>query len=154
MAATAHCTYATPVTAHSPNGEDLLGTFWSAFDSLDADRVACLFACDGSLCLGDNPPLQGRTAIRRAFVRLFTELDLSHHETVALWSHEGLVVADSDVAFILVSGGKMLLPVTTVLWTIERQIRSCRLLLYPEPALARATSGFAVAGGRPIEPAM
>lgn len=120
-----------------PEAVDLLAAFWHAIDLFDADRVASLFAPDGTLWWGDEPPVHGRSAIRRAFVYLFSEVISLRHEPVALWSLQSLIVADADLHVrrgddVVVNGAS-----TTVLRTAAQQIEECRVTLSSDPGLPR-----------------
>lgn len=128
--------------AQVERGTDVLDGYWEAVESLDADGVAGRFSEGGAFYFGDEPAVQGRVAIRRAFMRLFTELDGIQHEPVVLWTQDGLIVSEADVKIDLADGGTVTVPITTVLRTKTNAIVTCRVLLYPEPALQRATSGF------------
>ena len=116
-------------------------TYWDAVESLDADLLASLFAAGGSFQLAEQAPVTGREAIRRAFVQLFVEIETIEHRTVAAWNRGGLFVSDADLTLTF-SDGRLFIPTTTILWTRESEILSCRLLLYPEPALERFTRFF------------
>jgi hypothetical protein len=56
---------------------------------------------------------------------------------VACWSANGVTVAESDITVVFEHHGRACFPATTVLRTTEAGIATCRLLLYPEPSLAR-----------------
>jgi ketosteroid isomerase-like protein len=121
---------------------DLLKAYWEAVESLDADLVASHFVDSAQFHFGHNSPLRGRSAIRRGFVGLFAEVASIRHVPATMWSRGGVVVNDANVAFTLENGGKTMLPITTIVWTKRSKILACRLLFYPEPALALATRGF------------
>lgn len=133
-----------PSEASMPDGHDysMLQTYWNAFDALDADRVALHFAPCASFRLCHEPPLCGRPAIRRAFVHLFTEAEFIHHHPVAIWSRNGLTVADADVRVVLENGHSVMVPITTTLWQRRNEILACQIHLPPVPALIHAIRGF------------
>jgi len=133
-----------------PAMKEVLSGYWSAVESLDADLVADRFSSYGSFYFSGNTAVQGRGAIRRAFVQLFTEVAAIRHEPVVVWSDGGIIVGEANVTIGLENGGTATIPATTVLWTTQRGIEACRLLLNPEPGLARATRGFA---GMALSPA-
>jgi hypothetical protein len=118
---------------------DLLADYWDAVSALDADLVSEHFAAHSVLSLDDRPAARGRPAIRRLFVRLFGSVQAIRRTPVASWSDSGLVVDEADVTFVLEDGSAATVPITTMLWTTSYGIGVCRISLYPEPALARAT---------------
>lgn len=120
----------------------LLQTYWGDVDALDADRVALHFAPDAWFQVGQQPPIHGRAAIRQAFVRLFTEAEVIQHHSVALWSKQGLTVAEADIRVVLEDRSSSLVPITTTLWHRRLAILACRVNLPPEPVLAHAISAF------------
>lgn len=122
--------------------EAVLSDYWGAVESLDADLVADRFSSYGSFYLSGSSAVQGRGAIRKAFVQLFTEVAAIRHEPVVVWSDGGIIVGEANLTIGLENGGTATIPATTVLWTTRRGIEACRLLLNPEPGLARATRGF------------
>ena len=120
----------------------LLRTYWSAVDALDANQVALHFAPEAWFQVGQRPPINGRVAIRRAFVHLFTEAEVIQHYPVALWSKHGLTVAEADIGVIFEDRSRILVPITTTLWHRRNDILACRVHLPQEPRLACAISGF------------
>ena len=123
--------------------EDLLTAYWDAVISLDADQAASQFDERGVFCIGHNPPVRGRQAIRQAFRQLFLAIRGIGHRPVYLWSDKGVVVDEEDVTFTFKDGMKTTVPITTVLRTTDHQIQTCRLELPPEPALVLRTRRFA-----------
>jgi hypothetical protein len=120
----------------------LLQTYWSAIDALDANQVALHFAPDAWFQVGQQPPIRGRAAIRRAFVRLFIEAEVIQHHPVALWSKQGLTVAEADIAVVFENRSTIIVPITTTLWHRRNEILGCRVHVPQEPGLTYAISGF------------
>ena len=118
------------------NETALFSAFWDALLSLDADEIARRFDPRGSISFGNAAPAQGRPAVRREFVRLFARTSAIHHRPVSLWARNGVVVADSDLAFELDGQRHVRIPVTTVCWFRGDTIARCEFSFYPEPALA------------------
>lgn len=114
----------------------LFSAFWDALLSLDADEIAARFDACGSVCFGGEREAQGRQAVRREFVRLFSRTAAIHHRPVSLWARDGVVVADADLAFELDGDRHVEIPVTTVCWFGGKGIARCKFSFYPEPALA------------------
>ena len=144
MATTIRPLTAVPIPRESRElpATDVLGAYWHALNSLDADLLANQFARDGSLQIGDHQRAQGRVAIRRGLVQLFAELAAVESHLITAWSCDGLFIMDADVRFVFENGGQTMVPITTQLWIGEGQILSCRLLLNADPAIRRATRGF------------
>ena len=92
--------------------------------------------------LVNSPPIRGRAAIRRAFMHLFTEAEVIQHCPVALWSKQGLTVAEADISVVLENRSSIIVPITTTLWHRRNDILACRVHLPQEPGLAYAISGF------------
>jgi hypothetical protein len=134
-----------PELSIADNGQSLslLQTYWGDVDALDANRVALRFAPGAWFQVGQQPPIRGRAAIRRAFVHLFTEAEFIQHHLVALWSKHGLTVAEADISVVLENRSVIIVPITTTLWHRRSDILACRVHLPQEPALAHAISGFA-----------
>ena len=109
--------------------------FWEALLSQDADGIAAQFERSGSLLFGGVRRAEGRRAVRREFVRLFSRTDAIHHRPVSFWARDGVVVADADVEFELEGGRHVEIPVTTVCWFRGGGIERCELSFYPEPSL-------------------
>ena len=120
----------------------LLRTYWGDVDALDANRVALHFAADAWFQVGQQPPIHGRAAIRRAFIHLFTEAEVIQHYPVALWSKHGLTVAEANISVIFENRSSITVPITTTLWHRRNDILACRVHLPQEPGLAHAISGF------------
>jgi len=123
----------------------LLKTCWSAIDALDANQVALQFAPDAWFQVGQQPPIRGRAAIRRAFVHLFNEAEVIQHHPVALWSKQGLTVAEADIVVVFENRSSIIVPITTTLWHRRNDILGCRIHVPQEPGLAYAISGFVCA---------
>jgi hypothetical protein len=111
--------------------------YWAALESLDADLIADQFAHGGSFQLGSASPLTGRVAIRRAFLHLFLDLDSVEGKPASYWEHNGLSVCDADLLLKFTDGTRMMICATTVLWTGNGEILSCRVVMDPVPRLAR-----------------
>ena len=120
----------------------LLQAYWGDVDALDANQVALHFAPDAWFQVGQQPPIRGRAAIRRAFIHLFTEAEVIQHSPVALWSKHGLTVAEADISVVFENRSSILVPITTTLWHRRNDILACRVHLPQEPGLAYAISGF------------
>ena len=120
----------------------LLQTYWSAVDALDANQVALHFAPDAWFQVGQQPPIRGRAAIRRAFVHLFTEAENIQHHPVAFWSKHGLTVAEADISVVFENRSSIIVPITTTLWHRRNEILGCRVHVPQEPGLTYAISGF------------
>ena len=119
-----------------PRERALFTEFWEALLSLDADEIASRFSARGSVCFGNERPAQGRLAVRREFVRLFSRTAAIRHRPVSLWARDGVVVADADLAFELDGDRHVEIPITTVCWFRNGGIDRCEFSFYPEPALA------------------
>jgi hypothetical protein len=111
--------------------------YWAALESLDADLMAAQFAQGGSFQLGSASPLTGRIAIRRAFLHLFLDLDSVERKPASYWERQGLSVCDADLLLKFADGTRMMISATTVLWTGNGEILSCRMLMDLEPRLVR-----------------
>ena len=114
----------------------LFSEFWDALLSLDADDIAGRFEAGGSVCFGRERRAQGRQAVRREFVRLFSRTAAIHHRPVTMWARDGVVVADADLSFELDGERHVEIPVTTVCWFRGDGIARCEFSFYPEPSLA------------------
>ena len=120
----------------------LLETYWGDVDALDANRVALHFAPGAWFQVGQQPPIHGRAAIRRAFIHLFTEAEVIQHSPVALWSKHGLTVAEADISVVFENRSSIIVPITTTLWHRPNDILGCRVHVPQEPGLTYAISGF------------
>ena len=116
----------------------LFRAFWNALLSQNADEIAERFEVCGTVCLGKRRPAQGRQAVRREFVRLFSRTAAIHHRPVSLWARDGVVVADTDLSLDFDSGRHLEIPVTTVCWFHGESIARCEISFYPDTALAAA----------------
>jgi hypothetical protein len=111
--------------------------YWAALESLDADLIADQFAHGGSFQLGSASPLTGRVAIRRAFLHLFLDLDSIARRPASYWERDGVSVCDADLLLKFTDGTCMTISATTVLWTRDGEILTCRVVMDPEPRPAR-----------------
>ena len=116
----------------------LFRAFWEALLSLDADETAGRFEASGTVCFGKERSAQGRQAVRREFVRLFSQTAAIRHRPVTMWARDGVVVADADLAFELDGERHVEIPVTTVCWFRGDGIARCEFSFYPESALTAA----------------
>lgn len=118
--------------------DDWIPRFLASLDHLDADLMASHFDENARLRYGKRLFAAGRRAIRKAFVRLFGELDSLHYRCVASWTNGSVAVLEGDLTYQAGPLGAGTLPMTVVLRFEANHICDCQLFTYapfPETAL-------------------
>jgi SnoaL-like domain len=78
-----------------------LGRFLRAFDRLDADACAALFAHDGRLRYLDGHVEQGRTAIRECLRNYFADLRSTEHIVLEHWHCDRVWIGEVEARYVL-----------------------------------------------------
>lgn len=78
-----------------------LERFLSAFDRLDADGCAALFAADGQLRYVDGRIARGRAAILERLREYFSDLRSTEHMVHADWHCDGVWISEVEASYVL-----------------------------------------------------
>ncbi len=82
-------------------------------DRRDAKAYASVFADDGWVQFGNNPPLVGRAAIEPAIAQFFTVMDTVSHKEVATTYCDGVLTLEALVTY-TVRGQTVTVPAASV----------------------------------------
>jgi hypothetical protein len=78
-----------------------LEQFLRAFDRLDADACAALFAADGRLRYVDGRVEEGAEAVRECLGRYFAELHSTEHVVRERWHCDGVWIGEVEAGYVL-----------------------------------------------------
>ncbi len=106
-------------------------------DKKDAAAFAAVFAEDGTLRFGNEPPLHGRSAIEIAIAHFFEAMVSLEHEFTAISRHRDTLFLEAIVTYHRHDGGVVTVPAMTVFEMNEDFLaRSCRIYVDLAPLFA------------------
>lgn len=88
--------------------------FFALVDAGDADGVAGRVTADAVLATGNGEPIVGREGIRGAIANFQTLITSISHEVVRAWEVGDGYVAELQVTYVRLDGGKLVLPCTNI----------------------------------------
>jgi ketosteroid isomerase-like protein len=97
------------------NPADHVRAIFRAFDAKDVVAFAAFMADDVHLRLGNAEPVQGKAAFVGAANAFLSSVGAFRHEIVNVWSDADALIAEFDVHYTRLDGGKVTLPCRNVL---------------------------------------
>lgn len=107
-------------------------------DRLDAQGFAAGLTEDASMRLGNREPLHGRAEIASVIGQFFSSLAGIHHDIVASWDFEDVVVTELFVTYDRLDGRSVTTPSATI-WRFDDAsglVRDYRVFVDQSPLLA------------------
>lgn len=90
--------------------------FFTMVDRKNADEYYTYFMDNGQVIFGNDPPIQGKEAIRQGLAQFYTGLESMHHEIDHLWVPAPNTVVNRATAHYVMTGGKHVdVPVVTII---------------------------------------
>lgn len=83
-------------------------------DAQDAGAVAGLFAADGSITFGNNPPLVGAPQIEAGIKGFYSTIDGLSHDVVQEWNVDGDSIVELRVTYTRLDGAKVTIPCVSI----------------------------------------
>ena len=111
-------------------------------DRKDANMFAGVFTDDGWCRFANNPPLEGREAIRTAIAQFFTVMAGVSHESLGTFYDAGDLVLEANVTYTLHAGGTVTVPAVTIFRMTaaagKLQAENCRIFVDLAPLFTAA----------------
>lgn len=91
--------------------------YFKTVDTLDADAIAAYFTEDGKFRFSNQPPAEGKQAVRDALAQFFETIQAMHHENTGLWLGDdgNSAVWEADVTYTRPNGTQVTLPCASIL---------------------------------------
>ena len=109
-------------------------------DRRDANIFADAFTDNGWCRFANNPPLEGREAIRTAIAQFFTLMAGVSHESLGTFYDAGDLVLEAKVTYTLHAGGTVTVPAVTIFRMTaaggKPQAENCRIFVDLAPLFA------------------
>ncbi len=102
-------------------------------DRLDLEKYVASFAEDASFQVGNNPPVEGREAIREAGGKMFSALKAMRHDIVQIWLEENAVIIEALVNYTRHDDQIIPVPCVTILRTDGELIKDGRVFMDATP---------------------
>lgn len=109
--------------------EQWIRNYFKTVDTLDADAIAAHFTDDGKFRFSNQPPAEGKQAVRDALAQFFGTIAAMHHENTGLWlSDDGdSAVWEADVTYTRKNGTPVTLPCASILRSRTDKIYDFRM---------------------------
>lgn len=95
---------------------DFTTSVFRLVDDQDAAAVAALFAADGSITFGNNPPLVGPEQIEAGVTGFYTSIGGLSHEVLHEWNVDEDSVIELRVTYTRLDGDQVTIPCVSI-WT-------------------------------------
>src|SRR5215203_4746413 len=129
-----------------PSKSDVVGwankLYSEGVDHRDAKAYAAVFAEDGWVQFGNNPPLVGAAAIEPAIANFFTVMDTVSHKEIATTYCDGVLTLEAEVTY-TVRGKTVTVPAASVYVMVRNttpMAQICRIYVDLTPLFAAAAS--------------
>ena len=108
---------------------DWVRNYFKTVDTLDANAIAAHFTNDGKFRFGNQPPAEGKQAVRDSLAQFFATMQTMHHESTGLWLGEdgNSAVGEADVTYTRPNGTQITLPCASILRSQNDQIYDFRM---------------------------
>jgi ketosteroid isomerase-like protein len=93
---------------------DRIRMMFATFDAKDVSALAALVTDDVRLRLSNAPPVQGKPAFVEAVDAFLASVGGFRHEVLNVWSDGDALIAEFDVHYTRLDGGKVTLPCCNV----------------------------------------
>lgn len=117
--------------------KDFIFRFFDIIDQFKAREFSEMFAENATWTFGNNPPLQGRAAIRSQAELIFSQLEGIGHHLVGFWTQDTNLILEGRVTYVRKDRAKIELPFSTVtVFDGHGLIQSYRTYIDPSPLYA------------------
>lgn len=108
---------------------DWVRNYFKTVDTLDADAIAANFANDGKFRFSNQPPAEGKQAVRDSLAQFFETIQAMHHENTGLWLGDdgNSAVWEADVTYTRKNGTQVILPCASILRSRNDKIYDFRM---------------------------
>ncbi len=111
--------------------------FYALVDAGKMDEYLEIFAEDARVIMGNNPPLEGRRAIRDGLSQMLSNVTSSKHESRHIWEpEENLIVTEVSVSFSRRDGQVVRVPGTVIFEVRDGLIAEERAFVDMTPVFA------------------
>lgn len=100
-----------------------LDKFLNTFETKDADKLAKFLTDDAILYDGNNEPLIGRDAIRKAVGDFFRLVKGMKFKVIRKWVHSDSIIVQGDVTFTRLDESEITLPFADIYYMKEDRIQ-------------------------------
>lgn len=133
-------TFPSPGSADSapPKLEGPVAQWFEAGEAMDSAAYAALFADDGRLTIGNQPPAIGADAIAASAQGFFELIVGLTHEITAVWTADDATIVEGTATYTVPGGRAITLPIMAAvrLDTSGHAISDARVYVDPSPVLA------------------
>ena len=103
--------------------------YFKTVDTLDAEAIASHFTDEGAFWFSNQPPAEGKQAVRNALIEFFATIGAMHHENTGLWLGDDgdSAVWEADVTYTRKNGTQVTLPCASILRSSNDKIYDFRM---------------------------
>ena len=116
--------------------KDLVRGVFAALDAQDPAAVTAHMTDDVRMRLGNADIVEGKEKFREATAAFVASITAIRHEITSMWSVDDVVIAEMDVHYERLDGGKVTLPVCNVFRLRDGLVSDYRVYLDIGPVYA------------------
>lgn len=111
-------------------------SFYADIEAMRLDAFADALAPDAEVTVGNNPTMKGRQASKEGIGYFFSSIAGIKHHVLKVIEDQGLTVLEQRVDYLRKDGGKVTVPVVTVMERKDGLVSSLRIYLDVAPVYA------------------
>lgn len=115
---------------------DAITDYYDAVDNLRLDEFMDRHTDDAVIRFGNNPPVQGKAAIRETIGGFWSMLNGMQHTVKNRWDVDDTTILEADVKYDLKDGRTVEVPCASILERSGEQISNLRVLIDLAPLFA------------------
>ena len=115
---------------------DLVRAVFAALDAKDPDALTALMSEDVRLRLGNQDVVEGETAFLATSQAFASSINGTRHEIHSLWNVDDVVIAEMDVHYERLDGGRLTLPCCNVFRVRDGLVSDYRVYMDIGPVFA------------------
>lgn len=109
---------------------------WDYFrdvDTFDPEQVVKHYAEDGSFRFGNQPPVQGKDAIREMLRQFYGSIRDMKHRNTGLWLGDNSAVFEAEVTFTRNDGSSVTIPASSIIRREGDLVTDFRMIMDATP---------------------
>ncbi|MDH3589134.1 MAG: nuclear transport factor 2 family protein [Gammaproteobacteria bacterium] len=122
-----------PVAANS-----WITDLFASIDRRDAEGFSGFLTEDARFSFGNQPPVEGRAAVRDAVGAFFDSIAGLEHRVERVWEYGESVVCHGEVSYQRLDGGRVTLPFADIFYMQDNLISDYRIYMDVTPLFADA----------------
>lgn len=119
-------------------GPEWIRDYFAEVDRRDADGLLRWYAESASFRFANQPPAQGKPAIRELLSGFYATIATMQHAPLGIWADEDSGVFEAEVRFGMPDGRELRLPAVSVLRVRDRRVHDFRFVMDASPLQANS----------------